>query len=271
MTVDVAELARRVEALDWYHTIELPGEIVTPGFFDLRRVVRSLPIPGSLHGRRCLDVASADGFFAFEMARRGGDVVSVDLADTARQDWQGPPGVNDERRKSTGRARTAFELCREAFGYEIARHDLSLYEIDPARLGTFDFVFMGNVLMHLADPGRGLRAVRSVVGGELCSFEGISLPLTVLRPLTPVAQLWDLDEPRWWTHNLRGHRRLVEAGGFETCAQQGPFLFQPFGRRIPRWPDAVPRRPREWAFWAFVRRFGCASSCVTARPRPLGR
>lgn len=264
-------LVARAATLDWYHTIELPDGTVTPGYFDLRRTLARIPIPASLHGKRCLDVASADGFFAFELARRGGDVVSVDLADTTRQDWQGPPGVNATRRQSTGRARRAFDLCQEAFGTSIQRWDLSVYDMTPEQLGTFDFVFMGNVLMHLGDPGRALRAIHGVTrpGGEFQSFEGIALALSLLSRQMPLAQLWDLDEPRWWTHNLAGHRRLVEAGGFTVVDQRGPWIFQPLGRLIPPWPKRPPRTWRELVFWVGVRRFGCASSVVRARPRYL--
>lgn len=263
-----AELKQRAKALDWYHTLELPGGYVTPGYFDLRNIVRRVPIPRSLAGKRCLDLAASDGFWSFEMARRGAaEVVSVDLDNASRQDWQGPPSADPRRLAGTGRAREAFETARTLYGFgNLTRVDLSLYDVSPAELGAFDFVFIGNVLMHLADPARALRAARTVTDGRLLSFEGISLPLSVLRPMAPCAQLWDLDEPRWWTTNMAGHRRLVEAGGFEVVRSGGP-IFQPLGDFIPRWPDSIPRTPRQFAFWMFVRRFGCASQWVEGKPR----
>jgi tRNA (mo5U34)-methyltransferase len=264
------ELLETAKTLDWYHTLELPGGYVTPGYFDLRSVVDKVPIPKRLDGLRCLDLASSDGFWAFEMARRGAaEVVSVDLDDATRQDWQGGPVRDSSRAAGSGRAHRAFETARGLFGFDnLERHDLSLYDVSPDALGTFDFVFMGNVLMHLADPGRALMAAATVTrgDGEFMSFEGISLPMTILRPVVPVAQLWDLDEPRWWTPNMAGHRRLVEAGGFTILDGGGP-LFQKLGDFIPRWPTSVPKRPREMVFWLFVRRFGCASSWVRARTR----
>src|SRR5207302_43882 len=39
----------------WYHTLELPGGVVTPGWFDLRPIVGRLPWP-EVRGARCLDV-----------------------------------------------------------------------------------------------------------------------------------------------------------------------------------------------------------------------
>lgn len=259
----------QVDALDWYHTFDLPGGITTPGLFDHRTVVSKLPIPASLAGQRCLDAASADGFFAFEMARRGAaEVVSVDLADTTRQDWQTGPRDEDRRRRGSGRASGAFELVRDALGLDVTRVDRSLYELSADDLGTFDFVFMGNILLHLSDPARALLAVRSVTGGVLLSFEAISMPMTLLRPLTPTAQLWHEDHPQWWTPNLAGHRRLLHAGGFEIVERGGP-LFQPFGARMPRWPEKLPRTPREAVFWLCTRRFGGATAWALARPAPM--
>ncbi|MHB1891222.1 MAG: hypothetical protein ACYCUF_10125, partial [Acidimicrobiales bacterium] len=54
----------------WYHTIELAPGVVTPGWFDLRTVAARAPWP-DVRGLRCLDVASSDGFLAFELERRG--------------------------------------------------------------------------------------------------------------------------------------------------------------------------------------------------------
>ncbi len=267
MTMDVDELRSRVDALDWYHTFDLPGGIVTPGLFDHRKVAPKLPIPASLEGKRCLDAASADGFFAFELARRGAaEVVSVDLADTTRQDWQTGPREEDRRVRGSGRASAAFELVREVTGLDVRRVDASLYDLSPEVLdGRFDFVFMGNILLHLQDPARALLALRSVTDGVLLSYEAISMPMSLLRPLTPTAQLWHEDHPQWWTPNIAGHKRLLHAGGWTIERSGGP-LFQPFGARMPRKPDRIPRTPREAVFWAFTRRFGGATAWALARP-----
>jgi len=263
------ELERRVDELDWYHTFDLPGGIVTPGLFDHRKVVRRLPFP-ELAGKRCLDAASADGFFAFEMARRGAaEVVSVDLSDASRQDWQRAPRDPEAAARGTGRATSAFEVVRDALGLPVERVDLSLYDIGPDRLGTFDVIFMGNILLHLSDPAKALHALRSVAGEHtvLLSYEAVSLPMSILRPRTPTAQLWHQDDAQWWTPNLAGHRRLLHAGGWDVIDSGGP-LFQPFGGHMPRWPKRIPRRPREWIFWTCTRRVGGATAWALARPAP---
>ena len=84
-------MAARVADQHWYHTIPLRDGVVTPGFFDTRTAAGRVPLPESLAGLRCLDIGSADGFWAFEMERRGAsEVVAVDVADPGEQDWPLP-------------------------------------------------------------------------------------------------------------------------------------------------------------------------------------
>src|SRR3712207_4951658 len=75
----------------WYHTIDLPGGVTTPGAFDLRRIVHKMPWP-EVRGKRCLDVGTYDGFLSWEMERRGAaEVVAVDIPD--HDDWDWPAGA----------------------------------------------------------------------------------------------------------------------------------------------------------------------------------
>ncbi len=264
--VSAAELRARVESVPWYHTFDFGDGIVTRAFFDHRKVVSKLPLPASLAGKRCLDLASADGFFAFEMARRGGEVVSVDLESAAGQDYQGVTGPRPGE-ETTG-ARERFEIAKWATGLEVERHDMNLYDVSVDTLGTFDFVFMGNVLLHLADPGRVLRNVRSVTRGQFLSFETISLPLTILRPFAPSATLSPFDEPRWWTPNKAAHERLLVGSGFEIDSRTFPLL-QPFGSglkaRTPRLRRAGPGPlGQHLALILWTRHFGATCQALLA-------
>src|ERR1700730_10047735 len=60
-----------IHDVDWYHTLDLGNGVVTPGFVDHREQVAQHQFPASLAGKRCLDVATFDGFWAFEMEKRG--------------------------------------------------------------------------------------------------------------------------------------------------------------------------------------------------------
>ncbi|MDP9100555.1 MAG: hypothetical protein M3N21_00155, partial [Actinomycetota bacterium] len=66
----------------WYHSMDLAPGVTTSGFTDLR-AFSSRALPASLAGGRCLDVGTFDGFWAFEMERRGAaSVVGIDVDDT---------------------------------------------------------------------------------------------------------------------------------------------------------------------------------------------
>jgi tRNA (mo5U34)-methyltransferase len=270
---DVADLTAAVEGIPegWYHTFEFPGGVVTEGFYDHRRILHKFPFPTSLAGKRCLDLASSDGLFAFEMARRGGEVWSVDLDDTTQQDWQAGSGGID-RSRGTGRARRAFEIARSAFGLHVERVNMNIYDVGPRELGRFDFVFMGNILLHLSDPGRALRAARSVTAGSFLSFEIVSLTLSLLHPRAPYAQLAAEDgAQQWWTPNLAGHKRLLVGAGFEIVDSRFP-LFQRFGPYLQnqRYRPVLPWRcPQPYgqhlAFWLFWQRFGVPSAWALCR------
>lgn len=71
----------------WYHTLEVAPGVTTPGVFDLRPIVERLPWP-DVRGKRCLDIGTFDGFFAFELERRGAsEVVATDIAEPEQWDW----------------------------------------------------------------------------------------------------------------------------------------------------------------------------------------
>jgi tRNA (mo5U34)-methyltransferase len=251
--------------------LELPGGVLTEGFFDHRRILPKFPFPESLAGKRCLDLASSDGLFAFEMARRGGEVWSLDLDDTTQQDWQ--VGKRDlDRTRGTGRARQAFEIARSALGLHVERVNMNLYDVSPEELGHFDFVFMGNILLHLEDPARALRAARSVTTGSFLSFEIVALALSLLHPRSPHAQLAPQDGAQeWWTANIAGHKRLLAASGFEVQQYRFP-LFQQLGthfqkepfRPKPPWRSPEPYG-RHLAYWFFWRPIGVPSACALCR------
>lgn len=246
-TTSDTDLRRRVAELGWYHTIELPGGVETPGHFDTRPTVAKVPLPASLDGKRCLDVGTWDGFWAFEMERRGGDVTAIDVLDPARWDW--PP--HDRLGEALGQravlesvkgAGEAFTLARDALGSRVERLDLSVYDLSPERVGRFDFVFLGSLLLHLRDPVAALDALRSVCSGQAVITDSIELIPTLLRPHTAVARFEGLDKPWWWQPNAAGLVRMIESAGW-VIEERTPLYFLPTGDPHPRLPwRALPRQ-----------------------------
>jgi tRNA (mo5U34)-methyltransferase len=219
----------------WYHTIELAPGLVTPGWFDTRKVVSKLPFPASLAGRRCLDVATFDGFWAFEMERRGAaETIGIDILDPLAWDWpaNSAAGVIEalDQRKEGGQG---FEIARDALGSAVERVEMSVYDLDPATVGEFDFVYVGSLLMHLRDPVRALERVRSVCRGSLLLVDNINLGLSLTHPWRPVAALDGRGRPWWWKMNLPGLVRAVEAAGFRL-SRAPKRIWMPPGKGHPR-------------------------------------
>jgi tRNA (mo5U34)-methyltransferase len=258
-----ADLAARVKALTWYHTIDLPGGVTTPGLFDVRGAVGRLPLPESLEGKRCLDIGTCDGFYAFELERRGAaEVVAIDLSDPGRRDLT--PGVQSAEGATT-RALQTFALAHEAFGSKVEWHDLSVYDLSPERVGTFDLVFMGSLLLHLRDPVGALQAVRSVTRGEFLSYDVVSPLLSVLLPRSPAARLHGHVRMEWWIPNKAGRRREIEAAGFEVVDSGGVSWVK---NPLANWNwRGVRRRPIGAPLLALK---GVPHTWVLARPRGQG-
>ena len=266
-----ATLAEEVAALEWYHTIELAPGVETPGWHDLRPIVEEVPFPASLAGKRCLDVGSFDGFWAFEMERRGADeVVAIDILDPEEWDWPlgSDPAIKTEigRRKGAGEG---FEIARRELGSSVRRIEKSVYDLDEAVAGRFDLVYLGSLLVHLREPVRAIEALRSVCDGTLIVVDGIDLPLSLLLPKLPVATLDGRGRPWWWYPNQAGLARIVEAGGFELV--EGPRrIFLPPGRGQPL-PGTSPRllASREGRRQLVIKRRGDPHAVAVARPRDL--
>ncbi len=268
-------LAARVNELSWYHTLELAPGVLTPGFFDTRPTVAKVPLPERLDGLRCLDVGTWDGFWAFEMERRGAaSVTAIDIEDPTRWDW--PPHTQFgadavgrlEYLREFKSGAASFALAKEALGSSVERVDRSVYDLDPAVDGEFDFVFLGSLLLHLRDPIAALSAMRSVCKGEAVIADNIEFFPSVLRPRTPTARLEGLDQSWWWQPNVAAFRRMVRSAGFEIVEKTGIYLL-PTGSAHPQppwssaWRGLLTASGREKLI---IRAKGLPHTAVRARP-----
>lgn len=202
----------------WYHTLELAPDVLTPGQIDLRRTAGRL-LPADLTGKRALDVGTFDGFWAFELEKRGAEVVAIDVE--RPEDAQWPP--NNRRRlelESGGLGLSlerGFELAAEVLGSRARRVACDVLELEPAAIGgPVDIAFMGALLVHLRDPVAALERVRGVLvpGGSLYQLEPVSLALTVLHPRRPIARLQTLETPfNWWLPNFAALSAWLRTAG----------------------------------------------------------
>lgn len=221
----------RVEAQSWYHTIDLGDGLVTPGWFDLRPHVHRYGLPERLAGLRVLDVGTWDGFWAFELERRGAEVVALDVDHEADYDW--PPRRRPPEPKALDRG-SGFRLAAEILGSRVERVACNLYEATPDRLGgTFDLVLCGAVLLHLRDQLLALERLAGLCRGRLVLADEYDR-LTSLLPI-PVSRYHADREAAvvFWLPSRRTWRRMVWTAGFEDVREHGRFTVRIPGARIP--------------------------------------
>jgi tRNA (mo5U34)-methyltransferase len=261
------DVRREVAARRWYHTIELPGGIVTPGEYDTRAALRRIPFPTSLDGRRCLDVGTHDGFWAFAMERRGAaEVIAIDLDDPRGGDFSEPvPELSGEALVDRGSRLQSFACAHAALGSRVERRDLSVYRLDATEVGRFDFAFIGTLLLHLRDPVAALTAIRKVLrpGGRLLVNEPVLLGMSLRHPRLAVHELQLLPgKPFWWVPNVRGLERCVAKAGFTVTGSGRPYL-------IPRGPGYdKPRNNLGSLMRTLLHERGMVHAWVSATPGP---
>lgn len=224
-------LHERVANLSWYHTMELPGGIVTPGFFDLRPVLHHYGIPDRLDGRRALDVGTFDGFLAFELERRGADVLAIDVPDEDSLDFPVPLKRTGRRMPFQVR-RPSFDVAKEALGSRVRREFISVYDVHPGRIGTFDLVMLGSLLVHLRDPVGALMALYRVCRREIIVVEEYDRWLELLGRRRPLARLQAISPHlTWWVPNKACLADMMRAAGFVDVRVGATFLLPYNGKK----------------------------------------
>jgi tRNA (mo5U34)-methyltransferase len=130
--------AQRVER-GWWHSFELPDGTLIQGVCDLpglKKRIQQFPIPENLRGKRVLDIGAWDGWYSFEMERRGAEVLAID-------NWDNP----------------RFHQVRAMLNSRVEYRQIDMYDLTPERVGRFDIVLFMGVLYHLKHPLLALERV----------------------------------------------------------------------------------------------------------------
>lgn len=225
------DLIERARERSWYHALELGDGFVTSGWFDLRPFVKHYGLPDDMSGMRALEVGTWDGFWAFEMERRGAEVVALDLDHEWDLDWpvRRKPAEWSQERRGDG-----FRLAKEILGSKVERVNLSVYNAGPEELGTFDFAFCGTVLIHLRDQLLALERIASVCTGQFISAEEYDRP-TSLLPIPVSRYHADRDKAVvYWLPAKRTWKRMLWTAGFDRVKQHGTFVMEATdGLKVP--------------------------------------
>ena len=257
---------RDIENYYWYHTVDLPGGIATPGMYDYRPTVGAFQFPDDMRGMTALDVGSATGYFAFEFERRGAQVTSVDLPSLELLDRF--PGqetstllkkiqhmiVPHSADKLTGLIHDysaqelhhylldgPFRLCSKMLGSKVERRYSSVYDLSPERLGRpgYDLVFLGDILVHTLRPFDAM-----VAAARMCLGTLVIAQMMPGAPDDPPAMLYQggetpgEDDICWWLPNEQCFRQILKKLGFADARVVGTHegvqrpAGNPFSRKI---------------------------------------
>lgn len=213
-------LIEKVASRDWYHSIDLGHGVVTPGFVDHRYQLPAYGLPESLEGMRCLDVATFDGFWAFEFERRGAsEVVGIDVASWADCDI---PKVLLARAREEGAQEPTgggFEIAHEILGSQVKRVISSVYDLSPETVGMFDLVFVSDLLLHLRDPQAALEAMASVCRGIVIVGDVYAPDLEGFGDECISRFSGGLGSEVWWLPNVNTLKAMMAVAGLESIRE----------------------------------------------------
>jgi len=131
------EILDAATELDWYQRFEIAAGsgVYTPGRHDVQgfrwRCEFVGLTPDLVAGKRVLDIGAYSGAFSFFLRDLGAEVLAVDVYDPA---WNG------------------FDLVNSLRQEPVEHLPCSVYDLDPAEIGTFDIVAFYGVHYHLRHP-----------------------------------------------------------------------------------------------------------------------
>ena len=222
---------RRLSKQGWWHSFELPDGTQIEGVNSLtaqKARVAQFPIPDDLSGKRALDIGAWDGWFTFELERRGAEVVSIDRWDNPR-----------------------FREMHAALGSRAEYRQMNVYEVDPGKLGRFDIVLFLGVLYHLKHPLLALERVCSVTN-DLAAVESFALTDRFLPGMQveehSLLRFFERDEfggqfDNWFAPTPRCLVEMCRTAGFARAELASVHDYGAAVACHRRWPKDQPSKP----------------------------
>ena len=185
-----------------YHSFRMPDGQLLRGAMSIEcqeERLASYKLPEDLRGKRVLDIGPWDGYFTFEMERRGADVTAIDYVDL-----------------------DTFRELHRAMRSRAKYHRLDAYELHPERLGYFDIVLCLGVLYHLKHPLLALERICALTT-DVCIVDSFVIDGETwqqgVRPAVPYIEFYERDElggqlDNWSGPTVSAVEALIRAAGF---------------------------------------------------------
>ena len=192
-----------MNAIRWWHTIDLRNGLITPGKDSTFEKLKTLQLPLDMSNKTVLDIGAWDGFFSFEAEKRGAlKVLAVDSYAWSGQGWSNQDG---------------FNFAREILQSHVEDKEIEVEDISSKNVGIFDIVLFLGVLYHMKNPLRALEAVASVTKEMLIIETHVDM-LHESRPIMiyyPDDEL-DHDKTSWWGPNPKAVEAMLQTVGFKN-------------------------------------------------------
>ena len=219
-----AALDNEIAALaPWFHNLHLPDgtqtvpvhPLVWGDFPACKWAKLAAAVPADLSGWRVLDIGCNAGFYSFELARRGAEVLGID--------------VNAHYLTQARWAAKQLKLADRVEFRQMQVYDLARLE------GSFDLVWFMGVFYHLRYPLLGLDLVARKTG-RLMMFQTLTMPgeeihspeqdMELLKRDAMLEAGWPKmafiehrlagDPTNWWAPNRAAVEALLRSAGFRV-------------------------------------------------------
>src|ERR1051326_562902 len=182
----------------WWHSFQLPDGRVFRGVNSVETLqyrIGRFPIAADLTGKRVLDIGAWDGWFSFEMERRGAEGVAIDTWDNPR-----------------------FRQMHAIYDSRVEYRQMDVMDLAPETAGRFDIVLFRGVLFPLNHPLMARERVCSVTA-ELAAVDSYVLRDDFNPDARPVLEFYETDEmegqtDNWCAPNLACLMAMCRTAGF---------------------------------------------------------
>ncbi len=205
----IKELQKWYDEGSGYHTITLPNGYKLNGRYDMLKVLDQYKIPENLDGKTVLDVGPGTGFFSFEFAKRGANVLAIDKYDKG---WN--------------------KKLAKIMGPNVKFRKFDINDLD-ASFGQFDIVFCSHLLQHVPDIFGCIKKIKSVTKEKAIIATQLTYNLE-LDKIPGAMEFYGLkyyespvksDYLSYWLITSSAFKKMAETAGFNYVEEVSKFSF----------------------------------------------
>lgn len=191
----------------WNSRIEVAKGIYTPGRKKLNSYDQYKIPPNAIKNKRVLEIGAWDGYESFICEKLGADyILATDV-------WSDVPS-NIEYWDNIRNSDEGFRTIARILNSNVAQKNISVYDLSPESVGTFDVVFFIGILYHLKHPLYALEKVASVCEGLLVFESAVLVPsFPEENWMNDIPILQFRGEAGWWP-NKRSITDMLSLVGF---------------------------------------------------------